>query len=95
MVVRDFFRTYQLAWRDISAFEMPPRYRTWRKAGLRIHLLNGQLISATLYSRGRLDSGNAARKVIGELEQLRHQRTQDADAILQPPIAPPEADQPD
>ena len=71
LIVRNYFRTYRIAWPDISAFEMPPRYGTLRKAGLRIHLLNDQVISATLYARGRIGSGRAAQTVVEELEQIR------------------------
>jgi hypothetical protein len=71
LLVRDYFRTYQIGWPEIARFEMPPRYGTWRNTGIRIHLTDGRLISATLYRRGRLDSGRAARTVVQELERLR------------------------
>lgn len=73
LVVRNYFRSYRITWQDISAFEIPTRYGTWRNAGLRIRLLNGRVISATLYARGRVDSGRAARTVAEELEELRRQ----------------------
>jgi Bacterial PH domain len=85
LVVRDYFRTYQIGWPEIASFEMPPRYGTWRKSGLRIHLIDGQLISATLYRRGRLDSGGAARTVVEELDRLCRDNTGDRPAHPQPP----------
>jgi hypothetical protein len=85
LAVRNWFRTYRIAWQDISAFEMPPLYGTLRKAGLRIHLLDGQVISVTLYARGIFDSSRAARTVAEELEQLRHQRVSDAVTVNQRP----------
>jgi hypothetical protein len=87
LAVRNWFRTYRIAWQDISAFEMPPLYGTLRKAGLRIHLLDSRVISATLYARGIFDSGRAARTVAEELEQLRRQRVPDAVTARQPPGA--------
>ncbi len=89
VVVRNYFRTYRIAWAEISGFEEPPPYGTFRKAGLRIHLSDGRLISATLYGRSGVDSGKAARKVVGELEQLRRQRTGDHGADPQLPTPHP------
>jgi hypothetical protein len=77
LVVRNQFRSYRIGWREISAFAMPPPYGSMSNTGLRIHLLHGRVISATLYSRGPFDSGRAAGTVLEELEQLRRQRTQD------------------
>lgn len=94
LVVRDYFRTYRIAWPDVSAFEMPPPYGTWRKAGLRIRLHDGRLISATLYARGRIDSGTAVRTVMEKLEQFRQQRLRDAGAAQQPSTTISEYDQP-
>jgi hypothetical protein len=79
LVVRDYFRSYRIAWREISAFEMPPQSGTLRKTGPRIRLLDGRLISATLYA----DSGSAAGTVLRELEQLWHQRVPDAGTAQQ------------
>jgi hypothetical protein len=93
LAVRNWFRTYRIAWQDISAFEMPPLHGTLRKAGLRIHLLDHRVISATLYARGGFDSGRAARTVVEELEQLRHQRVPDAVTAKQQPGPSPEYDQ--
>jgi hypothetical protein len=77
LVVRDYFRTYRIRWPEIAFFEMPPRYGTRRKTGLRIHLTDGRLISATLYGRNVLGSGRAACNVIRELDKLRRQHTGD------------------
>jgi Bacterial PH domain len=85
LVVRDYFRTYQIGWPEIASFELPPRYGTWRKSGLRIHLIDGRLISATLYRRGRLDSGRAGRTVVQELDRLRRHNTGDRPVHPQPP----------
>jgi len=93
LAVRNYFRTYRIAWQDISAFEMPPRHGTLRNAGLRIHLLDNRVISATLYARGGIDSGHAARRVVEELEQLRHQRVENAVATQQRPATISEHDQ--
>jgi len=88
LVVRDCFRTYQICWPEIARFEMPPRYGTWPKTGLRIHLTDGRLISATLYGRGRFDTGRAAGTVVRELDKLRRQRIADR-ADQQPPTTAP------
>jgi hypothetical protein len=85
LLVRDYFRTYQIGWLEIACFEMPPRYGTWRNTGIRIHLTDGRLISAALYRRGRLDSGSAARTVIQELDRLRRYNTGDRPVHPQPP----------
>lgn len=90
LVVRDYFRTYRIGWEEISSFEMPPPYPAWRKAGLRIHLSDGRLISATLYTRGQLDTGRAARVAVEKLEQLRQQRIGNDSADQKLPIALPE-----
>lgn len=73
LVVRDYFRTYWIRWQDIASIEMPPRFGTWRKDGLRIRLTDGRLVSATLYARGRLDFHHAPRAVVQELDRLRKQ----------------------
>jgi hypothetical protein len=75
IVVRDIHRTYQIGWREIASFETPPRYGTWRKAGLRIHLTDGQVISAIAYAQGLLDTGRPEAAAVHELEQLRRQRS--------------------
>jgi Bacterial PH domain len=94
LVVRDYFRTYQIGWPEIASFEMPPRYGTWRKTGLRIHLIDGRLISATLYQRGRLDSGRAAHTVAQELDRLCRHNIGDRPVHLQPPATAPGEEQP-
>jgi hypothetical protein len=71
LVVRDYFRTYRIRWEEISGFEKPPPHGTFRKSGLRIHLSDGRVISATLYERTGGDSGHAASVAVEELEQLR------------------------
>jgi len=83
LLVRNFSRAYQIRWPEIARFEMPPA-GDLRKAGLRIHLIDGRLISATLYGRRQLDSHDAARDTIQELEQLRQQY---ADRTADPPPA--------
>jgi hypothetical protein len=75
LVVRDIHRTYQIGWQEIARFETPPPYGTWRKAGLRIHLIDGQMISVIAYAQGLLDTGRPEVTVVRELEQLRRQRT--------------------
>jgi hypothetical protein len=60
LVVRDYFRTYRIRWTEIASFEPPPPYETLRKAGLRIRLVDGHVISATLYARNGLDTGSRA-----------------------------------
>jgi hypothetical protein len=87
LVVRDFFRTYQIRWPEIASFEMPAPYGTWRKSGLRIHLIDGRVISATLYGRGQLDTGRAVRTVVQELDRLRRQKTGDRAADAPPPAS--------
>ena len=74
LVVRDYFRSYHVLWSEIASFEMPS-YGAWRNVGLKIHLTDGRLISATLYGRTPLDSGRVQRTVIQELDRLRRQRT--------------------
>lgn len=83
LVVRNFFRSYKIDWRDISGFEIAPS-GIWMIFGVKIRLLDGQVVSDTLYG-GRILSGFPARKVIGELEQLRRQRARDAGTARQPP----------
>lgn len=77
LAVRDIVRTCQVCWPEIASFEVPPRYGTWRKAGLRIHLIDGRLISATLYARGGFGAGRAAATAVRELDKLRRQRIAD------------------
>ena len=75
LVVRDVYRTYRIGWQEIARFEAPPRWGTWRKIGLRIHLRNGQVIAVIAYARGLLDTGRPEEAAVLELEQLRRQRT--------------------
>ena len=76
LVVRDYFRTYRVDWTAIAGFEPPPPYGALRKAGLRIRLADGRLISATLYAPNGLDTGHRATlDVIGQLSRLLEQRT--------------------
>ncbi len=71
LMVRDIFRTYKISWSEIAGFEVPPPHGTWRKTGIRIRLLDGRVISATLYTRGSLERTSlAARRVIDELARL-------------------------
>jgi len=76
LVVRDFFRTYRARWSEIASFELPPPYGTWRKAGLRIRLVDGRLISATLYAQNRFNTGRrSTRAVVQELNRLLQQNS--------------------
>jgi hypothetical protein len=77
LVVRDMHRTYRIGWREIARFETPPSYGTWRKAGLRIHLIDGQMISVIAYAQGLLDTGRPEATVVRELERLRRQRSRE------------------
>jgi hypothetical protein len=95
LVVRDYFRTYRIRWEEISGFEKPPPHGTFRKSGLRIHLSDGRVISATLYERTGGDSGHAASVAVEELEQLRRQHTGDHGADRQLPTPPPGGKQPE
>jgi hypothetical protein len=95
LVVRDYFRTYRIGWQEISGFEQPPPYGTWRKAGLQIRLSDGRVISATLYGRGGVDSGHAASVAAEKLEQLRRQHMGDYSADRQLPTPPPGDQQPE
>jgi len=95
LVVRDYFRTYRIRWEQISGFEKPPPYGTLRKAGLRIHLSDGRVISATLYGRSGADSGHAASVAVEKLEQLRQQHIGDHGADQQLPTPPPGGKQPE
>jgi hypothetical protein len=79
--VRDFFRAYEIRWPEIARFEMP-RTGALRKAGLRIHLIDGRLISATIYGRRQLNTHDAARQTIQELGQLREQYA----GMVDPPV---------
>jgi Bacterial PH domain len=80
LVVRDYFRTYRVRWTQIAGFELPPPYGRWRKAGLRIRLLDGQLISATLYARNLFDTGRRpARDIVRELNRLLRQNSDRTD----------------
>ena len=92
LVVRDYFRSYHVLWSAIATFEMPPPYGASRKVGLKIHLTDGRLISATLYGRTWLDSGRGQRTVIQELDRLRLQRI--GDWTAQPPASRLGVDQP-
>lgn len=83
LLVRNYFTTYRVGWRDISAFGMPPAYGTLRKTGLRIHLADGRLVSASAYTLGPLDSRRAARTAVTALEELRRQRAPDSGAAQQ------------
>jgi len=85
LVVRNYFCSYRIQWGDISRFEMPRNYGAVRKAGLRIYLIDGRLISASLYTRGQIDSGRSARAVLGQLQQLRNEKVSDVGAARQSP----------
>ena len=95
LVVRDYFRTYRIRWEEISSFERPPPYGTLRKSGLRIHLSDGRVISATLYEQTRMDSGQAASVALEKLEQLRRQHIGDHGADRPLPTSPPGGKQPE
>lgn len=88
IVVVNYFRTYRIGWAEVVGFEAPPTYGTLRHSGLRIHLTDGRLVSATLYQRGAWDVGTAAGSVVRELERLRQQH---ADGQV---VTPPAADGP-
>jgi hypothetical protein len=76
VVVRDYFRTYQIRWSEISSFEVPPPYGTWRNSGLRIRLVDGRLISASLYARNPFDTARRRTEdVVQELNQLLKQNS--------------------
>jgi hypothetical protein len=95
LVVRDWFRTYQVRWSEIASFELPPPYGTWRKVGLRIHLVDGGLISATLYGQNMFDTGRrSVRAVIQELDRLRAQNS-DRTAESRPLLALPDQQETD
>ena len=95
LVVRDYFRTYRIRWEKISGFEKPPPYGTLRKSGLRIHLSDGRVISATLYEESGTHSRRAANAALEKLEQLRQQHMGDHSADQQLPTPPPRGKQPE
>ena len=74
LVVYKGFRTYWIRWSDITNIEMPGDYKTWRIPGVRIHLVDGRVITATLYPGHRLNSPKEARAVLDEFDQLRRYR---------------------
>lgn len=83
LVVRNHFHTVRVSWKDITRFEPPQGFQyVGPKMGLRIHLANGRVISASAFMP-LIRVGNdwraggyqkACAAVTGGLEELHHQR---------------------
>ena len=67
-------RTYNVRWSEIDRIDPPPPYGTLRKAGLRINLLDGRVVSSSLYAAGPLNRSGFADDVVASLraEHARH-----------------------
>lgn len=78
LVVHNFWRTVRIGWQEIDGFAMPTPYGAMWNTGLRINLTGGRMISATAYSRGRLDTGKAAAKAVAGLTEMLDQYRQPA-----------------
>jgi Bacterial PH domain len=72
MTVRNLFRNYTWRWDEIERVEDPPRYGTWLKGGIRIHLRSGQIVSATAYARGGIDSDSLGHEVVEAIRSRIH-----------------------
>lgn len=73
ILVRNVLRDIKLDWRSISKVEPPPSYGTWRKAGILIHTVSGEVVSASAYVRGRLDGSTVGADVVAAIQgRLRH-----------------------
>lgn len=67
VVIRNFFRSRKIAWRDIERFELPPPFASFRRPGLRVVLASGRVRSVSAYVSGRTDGNIYARPVVEQL----------------------------
>ena len=73
---KNFVFNFRHRWCEIDRFESPRPWGTFRKTGLAMVLIDGRRRTATLFARGRLDSGKTANSVVAELQgALLHHRS--------------------
>lgn len=79
LTIRNLVRTQRIPWNEIERFEPPESYGTWRDTGLQVHLHDGNVVFAFLYSPGPFSRPTFADDVIDQLEGLRRQLTDSDD----------------
>jgi len=77
LVVRNFFHTRVIPWSDIAGFGAPSEYGAYRKAGLKIMLVSGGVVSVSAFGAGPFDRSAFADETLAELEQMRQWRLKD------------------
>lgn len=71
LTIRNLVRREHVGWDAIDRFERPAPYGSTRHTGLQIHMRDGRVIHAFLYSAGPFNRPEFADAVITELEALR------------------------
>jgi hypothetical protein len=66
--IHNFWRTRRPAWGDI-VHVAPPRYGHYRRAGIRVTLRDGQMISASAFIQGRLDVSDRGELVTTQIRE--------------------------
>jgi hypothetical protein len=56
LTIRGFWRSRAVRASDIVGFEPPPPYGVLRRAGMQVVLISGQVVSAGIFAKGKLDS---------------------------------------
>jgi hypothetical protein len=69
LTVRNLFRTYSIPWDQVASVQEPPAYGAWRNAGVRIFLQDGRIISATAFTRGRVDATDVGTDVVSAIRE--------------------------
>jgi hypothetical protein len=67
LTIRGFWGSRTLRASDIVRFEPPPPYGALRRAGMHVVLISGQVVSAGIFAKGKLDSEAAGVAEANEL----------------------------
>ncbi|MFZ0324082.1 MAG: hypothetical protein WAN48_08135 [Actinomycetes bacterium] len=76
LTIRNLLRDHQIAWIAVTDLGDPPRYGTWRKPGMHVVLVSGDVVSATLLAKGPLSDlffGDFTAKAVEQFRQYRAQ----------------------
>jgi hypothetical protein len=67
MTNRRMLTTNRVSSRDIARFEPPPAYGAIRRTGIRIVLFDGRVLSATAFTKGKMDNDSVGVAECAEL----------------------------
>ena len=69
VTIRALWSTRSVRAADVLRFEPPPPYGTLLRAGLRVVLLDGRVLTAAVFSHGRLDDESVGHAECAELNR--------------------------